>query len=162
MLFCLEVSGKKERERPIILLCFCLISVENVSWVCAHVFSPLQSLPPLVCVVWRDVFDSVEVRRCWWAGKKNKESGIKTSQVEVIESGERNHSDLQGESGRLFVFLSNSLHNLHGCWQLYTAWKGLCLYLFSPCNEACFSSGLRSIYVPLTHSLAVHVIMIEP
>lgn len=59
---------------------------------------------------------------------KNKESGIKTSEVEVIESGERNF-DLQGDSEKLFVFLSNSLHNLYGYWQLYTAWKGLCLYL---------------------------------
>lgn len=96
---------------------------------CACIFPP-QSLPPLVCVMWRDVFDSGEVRGCWRCGK-TKGVWNKKSEVEVIESWERNNSDLQGESGRLFVFLSNSLHNLCGCWQLYTAWKGLCLYLSS-------------------------------
>ncbi len=77
------------------------------------------------------------VKGCVWQRRSegllmmwiNKESGINMREVEVIESGKRNSFDLQGESGRLFVFLSKSLHNLHGCWQLYTAWKGLCLYL---------------------------------
>lgn len=37
---------------------------------------------------------------------ENKESGMKKkSQAEVIESGKRTNSDLQGETGRLFVFL---------------------------------------------------------
>lgn len=37
-----------------------------------------------------------------------QESGIKMSEVAVIETGEINHCDLQGESGRLFMLLSNS------------------------------------------------------
>lgn len=45
----------------------------------------------------------------WDKKKKNR------SEAEVIESGERNDSDLRRELGRLFVLLSNSLYNLHGC-----------------------------------------------
>lgn len=87
------------------------------------------------------------VKGCVWQRRsevllmiwKHKESGGEKSEVEVIESVKRNNSDLQGESGRLFVFLSNSQHNLHGCWQLYTAWKGLCLYLST--QWVMFSTG---------------------
>lgn len=57
----------------------------------------------------------------------------------MTESGERNHSDLRREFGRLFVLLSNSPRNLHGCWQPNVAWKGLCLYLSTQWDM--FSTG---------------------
>lgn len=119
--------GFRKRERPIVLWGFWLISVKNMSWSVLYLPTVVASLC-LCCLkgcVWQ--WRSEGLLTIW----DYKESRIKMSEAEVIEMGERNYFDLRGELGRLFVFLSNSLHNLYNCWQLYTAWKGLCLYLFN-------------------------------
>lgn len=69
--------------------------------------------------------------------KKKKHKKKTTGEAEVIESGERNNSDLRRELGRLFVLLSNSLRNLHGCLstRLCTP-RGKDYAFISPRNEA--------------------------
>lgn len=127
----ITLLGGKGGRRYIILMCFRLQ--------CFSFYFPRSCC--CLCV-----FDSVEVsRRCrwWW---KNKDRGIKNEG----SWSDRNESGLQGETGRLFVFISNSLHNLHGCLQPYTARKDYAC--ISPRTEAGFPFGPRSIYLPFTRS----------
>lgn len=148
------------------MFCFWLISVENMFWFVSMHFLPPTPTPTVfasacLCYVKGCVWQrGSEGLLMMWDKKNTKKTT--TSEAEVIESGERNNSDLRRELGRLFVLLSNSLRNLHGGWQLYAAWKGLRLYLSTQWGIWGFPSGLWSICVLLTHSLAHLIILIEP
>lgn len=108
--------------------------------------------------MWRDV--------CLTAGEWRvvddvgwKEEGKKRVQLKWQKVEEEISLTCGASLVRLFVFLSNSLRNLHGCWQANAAGKGLCLYL--SVQSGVFSTGSVVNLHWLTQSLAHHPILIR-